>query len=160
MTRSVRRGLAAAALLLLALPVALDLLITSDQEAIEQLLDSLEAACEARDADAVLACCEPGATLDARPSWLPAARKSLEAALRESFPRLEKLALDRETLTITEEEPGRRRVAITGSAFAAIARVGQAPFRVAVTLLLAEHDGETRFLVAAVVALDVRPLFG
>jgi hypothetical protein len=159
-TRAVRRGLAAAALLLLALPVALDLLITSDQEAIEQLLDSLEAACEARDADAVLACCEPDATIDAHPSWLPAAHTSLEAALRQSFPRLEKLALERETLTITEEEPGRRRVAIKGSAFAAIARVGQAPFRVAVTLLLAEQAGEPRFLVAAIVELDVRPLFG
>lgn len=160
MTSPTRRWLAAAALLLLALPIALDLLLVSEQEAIEQLLDRLEAACEARDADAVLACCEPDATLDARPPWLPSARTSLDAALRASFPRLEKLALDRETLTITEEEPGRRRVAITGSAFAAISRLGQAPFRVAVTLLLAEHDGDPRFLVAAIVALDVKPLFG
>jgi hypothetical protein len=159
-TSATRRGLAAAALLLLALPIALDLLITSDQEAIEQLLDSLEAACEARDADAVLACCEPDATLDAHPPWLPSSRTSLEAALRASFPRLEKLALERETLTITEEEPGRRRIALTGSAFAAIARLGQAPFRVEMTLLLAEHDGEPRFLVAAIVALEVKPLFG
>lgn len=140
-----------------AVPIALDLLIETDEERVEVTLAALETACEARDVAAVLQWCGDEVALEHGLPWLPG-RVDFEAALRASFGRVEELRLSREDARLEPLADGELRVMVAGDAFAAIARLGAAPFRVALTLRLADGaDGRLRLV--AVEALNVEPVF-
>ncbi len=150
-----RRLLFAGIALAVALPVALDLLIESDEERVEATLDALEAGLEARDADAVLSRCGPEVALRTGLPWL-STRTDFASALRASLARVSELGLDREPAQFEPQPDGGFRVVITGRAFAVVSRLGGGPFRLDVTVQLTE--GVTGLLeLTAVEALTVSP---
>ena len=66
MTARRTRLLGAAALLVLGMPLLIDALVLTDEEAIQEQLDALEEAIEAQDLDAILACFAPDYESSAR----------------------------------------------------------------------------------------------
>jgi len=150
-----RRLLFAGLALAVALPVALDLLIETDEERVAATLDGLDAGLEARDADAVLAWCAPEVALRTGLPWLPT-RTGFAAALRTSLARVTELRLQREPAQFESHPDGGFRVVMSGSAFAVVSRLGGGPFRLDLTVQLTESAAGTLEL-AAVEALAVSP---
>lgn len=162
MTRTTRRRLLVAAVALLAAPVALDWLLTSDEERVEEALAGLEEGFEARDPDAVALWCTPDARLESRVPLLGGAGRlpaPLDELVRRLLPRFEKLSIERGAAELSEADSGELRVSLEGSAFAALASFGAAPFRVRTVLRFARSD-DGRLRLAAVEQLEIHPLFG
>ncbi len=146
------------ALFAVALPLALDPLITTDEERVETTLAALESALEARDAAGVLVWCAPDVKLSARAPFL-AGKRTLAAALESLLPKLGELRLSRDEADLDFGDPDRPSIALSGSGFATHPSFGGGPFRLDARVVLARvSEPDERFLLAEVVSLEVGSL--
>ncbi|MBL8841248.1 MAG: nuclear transport factor 2 family protein [Planctomycetes bacterium] len=158
MTAKARRLSLLAAFAVVALPLALDLLITTDEEQVETTLAALEGALEARDPEGVLAWCTDDVKLTARLPW-SAGRTTLAAALQSLLPKLGELRLSRDEARLDFADGEAPRVTLSGSGFATHPSFGGGPFRLDARIVLRRaSEPDPRFLLAEVESLEAGPL--
>ena len=151
-----RRRFIAIVVLLLAAPVLVDVLWTSDEERIETTLAALEAGLEARDAARVTSHFADEVRVDAPILGLPV-REALPEGIRLALAHLSKLQLDVDETCVSFPESDRAAVHLSGTGFAEASGFGGI-FRHTMDLEFV-RVGE-RFLLDHVVRVRIEPGFG
>ena len=152
MARETRRALVLVVAFLVMSAIAVDLLIETDEERIDVTLDGVMVACEARDADAILAWCAADVIVASGVHWLRDGG-ALPTELRALLSRIEALSLTRDTCSFVVADEGGVRVDVRGSAWVTFGSFGRTRFQLHAILRLVE-DVDGAFRIAAIERFD------